>query len=215
MSDVFGQYVPDFRYEVIRIHNYSNEELLDRGNEMSLIMLLNKLQNPEDFRRFRQSPPDKLADVLRNTDPHIHKLMEDIMYSLMMKMNIPTEEASEYMKAIGGNQMGYLFENMEKMDIQAERRNTAEARKLAEEERQRADAAERRADIEKQRADQAESNRRESEYKSYIAACKDCECSREETAERLARKFQAILADTPQEALKAALKKTGLYWDEA
>ena len=39
------------------------------------------------------------------------------------------------MGEIGGCGMGYLFENMEKMDIQAERRNTQR-------EKERADAAE-------------------------------------------------------------------------
>ncbi len=119
-SDVFGRYVPDFRYEVIRINSYSNEELLDRGDEMSLLMLLNKLQSPEELHEFRESPPEKLADILKNADPHIIKLMQDVMYSLMMKMNIPVDEANEHVKAIGGKQMGYLFENIEKMDIQAE-----------------------------------------------------------------------------------------------
>ena len=52
-----------------------------------------------------------------------------------MKMNVPTEEARELMGEIGGRGMGYLFENMEKMDIQAERRNTQR-------EKERADKAE-------------------------------------------------------------------------
>ena len=44
--------------------------------------------------------------------------------------------------------MGYLFENMDEMDIQAERRNTAR-------EKQRADVAEKRADAaEKQREEE-------------------------------------------------------------
>ena len=64
-------------------------------------------------------------------------------------MNVPVDEAREMMGEIGGRGMGYLFENMEKMDIQAERRNTQR-------ERERADAAEKRAEAEKERADAAE-----------------------------------------------------------
>ena len=37
-------------------------------------------------------------------------------------MNVPVDEAREMMGEIGGRGMGYLFENMEKMDIQAEHR---------------------------------------------------------------------------------------------
>ena len=58
-----------------------------------------------------------------------------MIWSLLMKMNVPTEEARELMGEIGGRGMGYLFENMEKMDIQAERRNTQR-------EKERADKAE-------------------------------------------------------------------------
>jgi len=51
----------------------------------------------------------------------------------MMKMNMPTEDAQDCMRELGERSMGNWFENMDKMDIQAERRNTAEAReKLAE-----------------------------------------------------------------------------------
>ena len=59
-----------------------------------------------------------------------------------MKMNVPTEEARELMGEIGGRGMGYLFENMEKMDIQAERRNTQRERERAEAAEKRAEAAE-------------------------------------------------------------------------
>ena len=55
-------------------------------------------------------------------------------------MNVPVDEAREMMGEIGGRGMGYLFENMEKMDIQAERRNTQR-------ERERAEAAEKRAEV--------------------------------------------------------------------
>lgn len=52
-----------------------------------------------------------------------------------MKLKVPNKEASNIIGEIGGRGMGYLFENMDEMDIQAERRNTAR-------EKQRADALE-------------------------------------------------------------------------
>ena len=57
-------------------------------------------------------------------------------------MNVPVDEVKEMMGKIGGRGMGYLFENMEKMDIQAERRNTQRERDRADMEKERADAAE-------------------------------------------------------------------------
>ena len=57
-------------------------------------------------------------------------------------MNVPVDEAREMMGEIGGRGMGYLFENMEKMDIQTERRNTQRERERAEAAEKRAEAAE-------------------------------------------------------------------------
>lgn len=59
---------------------------------------------------------------------------------------MPNDEAKEIMDGIGGQSMGFLFENMEKMDIQAERKNTAREKK-------RADNAEALANEQKLRAD--------------------------------------------------------------
>ena len=55
------------------------------------------------------------------------------MWSLLIKLKVPNEEAGNIIGEIGDR--GYLFENMDEMDIQAERRNTAR-------EKQRADALE-------------------------------------------------------------------------
>ncbi len=51
------------------------------------------------------------------------------IWNLMMKMNMPTEDAQVCMRELGERSMGNWFENMDKMDIQAERQNTAEARR--------------------------------------------------------------------------------------
>ena len=68
-------------------------------------------------------------------------------------MNVLVDEVKEMMGEIGGRRMGYLFENMEKMDIQAVRRNTQRERDCADMEKVRADSEKERAGSEKERAD--------------------------------------------------------------
>ena len=70
-----------------------------------------------------------------NAPESIKEIYKKILWALLIKMNVPIDEVREMMGEIGGRGMGYLFENMEKMDIQAERRNTQR-------EKERADAAE-------------------------------------------------------------------------
>ena len=143
------KYIPDFTYQVVSVNQYTNEELSNKRDEMSLVMLINKIQTPEDYAEFRKVSEDLINSIYGNAPEEIKKIYRNILWSLLMKMNVPSEDARELMGEIGGRGMGYLFENMEKMDIQAERRNTQR-------ERERAEAAEKRAEAEKERADAAE-----------------------------------------------------------
>lgn len=136
-GNVFGFHIPDFVYKVVRNHDYTNEELLARGDAISLLMMINKVQTAEDFREFCQSPPEEMDQILKNASNSIRSTIRDTMYGLLMKMNVPVEEANRYVESVEGCRMGYLFENMEKIDIQEERRKTAQARKETEEEKKK------------------------------------------------------------------------------
>ena len=61
-----------------------------------------------------------------NAPDEIKEIYKKILWSLLMKMKVPSENARELMGGIGGRGMGYLFENMEEIDIGAQKRNTAE-----------------------------------------------------------------------------------------
>lgn len=58
--------------------------------------------------------------------------MDGVVWNLCIKMNATTQEAEECVANLREVKMGYWHENIEKMDIQAERRNTAEQRERAE-----------------------------------------------------------------------------------
>ena len=65
-----------------------------------------------------------------NAPESIKEIYKKILWALLIKMNVLVDEVKEMMGEIGGRGMGYLFENMEKMDIQAERRNTQREKDL-------------------------------------------------------------------------------------
>lgn len=73
--------------------------------------------------------------------------------------------------------MGYLWENMEKMDIQLERRNTAEQRQRAEEAEQKVEEVVQKA----KRAEQENSNL----YRIFITTCRKQGMNREEVRQQL------------------------------
>ena len=155
-AEQMEKYIPDFSYEVVSVNQYTNEELSKKRDEMSLVMLINKIQTSEDCENFRKVSEEFVNSIYSNAPETIKEIYKKILWTLLMKMNVPVDEAREMMGEIGGRGMGYLFENMEKMDIQAERRNTQRERERADAEKERADAEKERADAEKKRADVAE-----------------------------------------------------------
>lgn len=138
----YRDWIPDFKYEVIRIHDYSNEELMKRGNEMSLIMMFNKIQDASDLEEFIHIPPDKMDRIVRNSPDHVIDVLVKVMESLCFKIDVSDEERAQCVRRVRAREMGYLFENMEHMSLQEERRKTEEEHRKAEEERRRADKAE-------------------------------------------------------------------------
>ena len=49
MHEIFEEYIPDFTYFLVNNQDFSKEELLEHQDEMSLIMLINKIQNKADL----------------------------------------------------------------------------------------------------------------------------------------------------------------------
>ncbi|MBQ8318999.1 MAG: Rpn family recombination-promoting nuclease/putative transposase [Lachnospiraceae bacterium] len=133
MSELFQEYIPDFTYKLVCNYNYSNAELMSREDEMALFMMINKIQSNSDIPEFRKLDAERLQAIISKAPEQSLDIIGDALWSLLMKINIPVSEAQAMVERVKDRDMGYLFENIEKMDIQAERRNTAEARqKLAE-----------------------------------------------------------------------------------
>lgn len=73
-------------------------------------------------------PVDKVEAILQDSPKHILDIIENVLLAFLLKENVPVAEAEELVGKVREKKMAELFENMEPMDIQAERRNTAEAK---------------------------------------------------------------------------------------
>ena len=182
-SEEMIEYIPDFTYQVVSLNKYTNEELSKKHDEMSLVMLINKIQSSEDTKEFQKVSETMVDSIYVNAPDEIKEIYKKILWSLLMKMKVPSENARELMGGIGGRGMGYLFENMEEIDIGAQKRNTAREKQRAEAERQRADEEKQRADKEKQRAD--EEKQRADEEKQLKIEAEERANALEEEVQRL------------------------------
>ena len=130
MNEIFASYIPNFTYRLVNVHQYTNEQLLIHEDEMSLLMMINRIQTPQDFNDFINSNQEEIRGIVDKASESIVQIIVNAFWSLFMKMQVSVKEATDCLKKmIGGSQMGNWFENMEAMNIQEERAKT----KVAEE----------------------------------------------------------------------------------
>ncbi|HBA69723.1 MAG TPA: hypothetical protein DCZ40_10275 [Lachnospiraceae bacterium] len=201
-GETFGKYIPDFEYYLVPLRDYSNEELMGKPDEISFVMMINKLQTAEDIRNFRHLPRERIEAILKDTPGYLMDTIADILKAFLLKMNVPIPEVENLTDKVREKKMDELFADMEKMDIQAERQNTANERERADKAEERADRAEKRADKAEERAGQEAENA----IKSIIEVCQELEASKEAAIRKLMEKKSL--------PYKEALVKTELYWKE-
>lgn len=150
LGEVFGDFIPDFTYRIIENRKYTQDELLLKEDEISLLMLLNQIQAAEDTSIFREIPLERLNHILLHSSEAVVNEVVKAVQGLCRCLNLTEEETEEYTQKVKERNMGYLWENAEKMDMQAERRKTAAAQeKLAEAERRLAEAEQKQVEAEK------------------------------------------------------------------
>ena len=193
-GEAFGKYVPDFEYYLVPLKDYSNEELLDKADEISLVMLINKIQTPADVEKFRRIPPRKLEGILKETPKHLLDIIGNVLLTFLLKENVPVEEAQDLAGKVKEKKMGMLFENMEKMDIQEERRKTAEQRARAEDAEQKAEKAKK------------ENQELENTMRLLVESCQEFGVPKESILAKMTEKHK-MTSDEAQKRIEA-------YWRE-
>ena len=154
-------------------------------SEMSLIMLLNKVQKAADLEQLLQISGDKFDRIVKDSPEHVMDVIVSSMESLCFKIDVSAEERLECVRKVRERKMGYLWENMEKFSIQEERRKTEEQRKKTEEERKKTEEERKKTEEQRKRA---EEEHRQAEQQRKLAE-KECrekmeQQARAETAER-------------------------------
>ncbi len=139
-GEAFARYIPDFQYYLVPLRDFSSRELLDREDEISLVMLINRLQELDDISSFRSLSRDKLETILENTPDHIADIIADILLAFLLKSNVPAETAEETAGKVREKKMGELFADMAPIDIPAEQAKIREQQQAIDAQQQAIDA---------------------------------------------------------------------------
>jgi len=109
-------------------HKFSNRELLEKQDEMSLIMLLNKIQTKADLSEFLHIPADEINRIVEESPEAVMDIIVMVMQALCTKLNLSRQDTEECVRKVRTRDMGYLWANMEKIDVQAAQAEVAQAR---------------------------------------------------------------------------------------
>lgn len=126
LSDTLLKYIPDFDCILVQLKDFSNAELMKRKNELSIVMLIEKLQSADDFRTLEQEVDlAYMQEAVEHSPEYLLDIMSQIVEVLLAKLNIPQEEIDCFTGQIKERNMAELFANFKAYDVQATR---AEAR---------------------------------------------------------------------------------------
>lgn len=130
MPEIFGKYIPNFEYELIRVHDYSTKELVEKGNELSLIMLINQMRSSEDFARLKEIPGEYFQNIEKKSSREILQILSRVIMLLLRRLNVPMEEIQTVTDRIWKGETEMLFDSFVGYDIQEVRKTSkAEGRK--------------------------------------------------------------------------------------
>ncbi|MCR5487777.1 MAG: Rpn family recombination-promoting nuclease/putative transposase [Lachnospiraceae bacterium] len=120
-SDVFSKYIPDFRYMLVNIRGMDREAILSKDDELSLVMLLNRLKSSKEFRELKL-PEGYLDEIARKAPEDVLEVITRVVSVLLRGLNVPEKELQEFTDQIRRRRMGKLFEGFEWYDVQATRK---------------------------------------------------------------------------------------------
>ena len=108
------------------MNKYSQEDLIEKGDELSAIFILNKLKSSSDFKHLKEIPEDYWNQLTQNTPPHILKLIGAVFSAFLHTINVPAEEINDLTDHITRRQFNMMFDSFEAYDVQETRRVSRE-----------------------------------------------------------------------------------------
>jgi hypothetical protein len=158
---LYAKYIPTFEYMVVNLNKLSREALLQFGDPLSFIMLIDKIRRPEDMSLLSGIPAGYVRSFSGLLTEGIKKLLVDVITSLLTRADVPREEIEAVTQDIQAWRYSEMFDWLEGYSVQETRRQVREEeRRVWEEERRVWEEKLRQAETQRQ---QAETQRQQAE----------------------------------------------------
>ncbi len=126
LSDAFAEFIPDFRYHLISINSFGRDDLLERKDGLSLVMLLNRIRNAEELRKLNL-PEDYWARLFEESPKDVLTVIARVIAVILRKINVPENDIQDLVDQIKERKNMALFDNfVADIDVQEERKKGQE-----------------------------------------------------------------------------------------
>jgi hypothetical protein len=128
LSDMFSKYIPKFEYELIDLNRYNKDDLLEFGDMLSLVLLVDKVRKPQDMEVLSSLPKDYIKNLTLNIPESLKTLLSDVIRALLQKINVPKEEIEIVTETISQRRSNTMFDwsGLDGYDVQETRRQVRE-----------------------------------------------------------------------------------------
>ncbi len=125
LSDVFSDYIPDYSYLLFRLYDHEQSELIDKNDEISLVMLINKLKSVKEFKNLK-FPEGYFDNISQRAPQEVLNILSRVIAVLLREINVPEDTLLDFTDQIKERRMGRLFEDFEPFDYQEWKRTARE-----------------------------------------------------------------------------------------
>lgn len=124
-NKAFEPFTPKFFYKLIALNSYSIEELAEKNDELSLVMLINRLQSIEEFQKLNL-PDNYFKNLSEHSTDEVLDIVAKVTAAMLRQLNLPETEVEEFTEQVKERKMAVLFEHFKSVDIPAERKRARE-----------------------------------------------------------------------------------------
>ena len=130
MNNIFGKYIPKFEYELVNLNDYSQNDLVEFNNALSLLLIVDKIRTAEDIKKLKELPEQFIEEMSKKVPESFLKIFRDCIELLLRKINAPIEEIAEVTRKIYERRFNDMFNIIDRYDVQATRKEAREEERI-------------------------------------------------------------------------------------
>lgn len=127
LKEAFDAYIPDFGYELVQLKDYSIESLMNFGDVLSFVMMIDKIKSPEQIKQILGKITDEYIEKMKEKVPeNLLELLRDIIFLFLKRINVSEGERKKVEELIYQRRFDDMFEGLAGYDVQKVRKEVRE-----------------------------------------------------------------------------------------